>query len=494
MSEKIVLMPLLPSETSNALEKLGTFAHIDMALSEFRDIVLNQKVFKLMLNNNLFGIISVTKEPLAKIRIWLSEKESLKMWTEAIKITVSHTFKAPEVFKIKWQIVESNKEMIIAAKGCGFEKEGEHKHEGPNRQTMISFGLSRNGDSPKNSLSSKAETEIEALKKRLEAKNADLKITNETIADLLKKIASLEKDIREENAKRIQAENDLLLLKEKTTELEAIIKQQNQENVQEILSQLAKLEQNAAKPAQEKKEEIKNPATDQKADPAIEEKPEPAADPEAEEIKKVLMEKLGKTEIPPILTEIIIILKNRSEIKEPIGLPELQRSLNANKPQGIRYKYDEVDKAAETLKEIQIANTDRKDSIKIIWLIEDETKRNNEPIQEETKAISEIKTEKPPESVKKSEQPIKEDGNNKNPSKTQTLFWTIADALRQIAIKSNSFEIDDFKIKILTVVTSINEEELKKELKEFTGKGIIKRWSKTNFYTIFKKPLEDLYI
>ncbi len=213
MTKNIVLTPLLIAEIPYITKELQHLAHIGMTESEFRKIILEKKVFKATVDYTLFGVIAITAKPLAEITIWLSEKETKETWAEAIDKTVSRAFLAPEVYKIKWLIAESGKEMIAIAQECGFKEEGKFQDEGPNRESLISFGLSRNGNRPNpffKQISSAEETSF--IKDELEEKilflEAKLKETEELNE-------SLQKSLLEIDEKRRVTENELLLLKEK---------------------------------------------------------------------------------------------------------------------------------------------------------------------------------------------------------------------------------------------------------------------------------------
>lgn len=201
----ITLETLNTPEISLIMKELGAHARINLSEREFREIIAKKDVFKIMLNYAPFGIIAITPKPLAEITIWLSDRESKEKWIEAIKKTILKAFEKPEVFKIKWSVAESCKNMIEIAQSCSFEKESEQPNEGPNRETMITFGLSRNGNSPESSLHASPNAEQEKTILSLETKLKNAEELNQ----------SLQKSLLEADKKRRIAENNFLLLKEK---------------------------------------------------------------------------------------------------------------------------------------------------------------------------------------------------------------------------------------------------------------------------------------
>ncbi|MBU3924864.1 hypothetical protein KJ854_02930, partial [Patescibacteria group bacterium] len=212
MTKNIVLTPLLIAEIPYITKELQHLARIGMTESEFRKIILEKKVFKATVDYTPFGVIAITAKPLAEITIWLSEKETKETWTEAIDKTVSRAFLAPEVYKIKWLIAASGKEMIAIAQECGFKEEGKFQDEGPNREPLISFGLSRNGNQPNpffEQSSSAKETNL--IKGELEEKILFLETKLKKTEELNE---SLQKSLLEIDEKRRVTENNLLLLKE----------------------------------------------------------------------------------------------------------------------------------------------------------------------------------------------------------------------------------------------------------------------------------------
>lgn len=209
----MMLSPLLPAEISNMIEKLGIFAHLDMSYSEFKDIVQYQKVFKVMLNNSPFGVIAITKDSLAKVKIWLSEKESQESWNEAIGLAATQAFKEPSVYKIDWLISKHNKDLIECAINCGFNSAGDRLNEGPNRETVLLFSMPRNGNHPipeqrDNAQSEKIKSDNENLKKAKEDLQNRLRSAEESNK-------SLQTSLQQEKTDHVHTKSELLLLKEK---------------------------------------------------------------------------------------------------------------------------------------------------------------------------------------------------------------------------------------------------------------------------------------
>ncbi len=211
----VSIRALLPTEISNIIEKLEVFAHMNISYSEFRDMVLNQKVFKIMFDSDPFGVVAISKEPLPKIKVWLSDKESKEDWIKAIEKAANQAFIPREVNTLTWLIAKSQKEMISCASSCGFENIGDRHNEGPNGETMIAFELSKtsgNGNSAKLSLKPNLLTQEEKdIKDGLERRILSLK---KEVSEAEKSIESLQKSLLETDEKRRMAENDLLLLKE----------------------------------------------------------------------------------------------------------------------------------------------------------------------------------------------------------------------------------------------------------------------------------------
>lgn len=289
----VVLKTLTTPEISILLKELGNYASINLSEREFKAMIAREDTYKVMLNGASMGIVAITPDNLAKITVWLSDAEPKEKWIEAVKKIISKAFEKPGVFKIKWLIAESRKEMISVAQGCNFKDEGKLLNEGPNMETMIAFGLSGNGNSPKSFFVQSASSEktnlvddgLERKMLFLEAKLKEEKEMNERlrnslleaeernkknnipasaslrseaafkqavlrIEELEKENEDLQKTLLEVDKKRRIAENDFLLLKEKNeksgtgekaaanslqqenAELMAIIKQLEKQNTE----------------------------------------------------------------------------------------------------------------------------------------------------------------------------------------------------------------------------------------------------------------------
>lgn len=150
-NEGIVLGSLMPSEIPWIMKELETYAHIKISEREFKKMIAERNVFKITSDFSPIGIVAITPSTLPEISVWLSDLEPKEKWSRAIEKIISKAFEKPDVFKIKWLLTESLVEMIGAAANCGFIKEGELRSEGLNRETIFSFGLSRNGNSPETS-------------------------------------------------------------------------------------------------------------------------------------------------------------------------------------------------------------------------------------------------------------------------------------------------------------------------------------------------------
>lgn len=217
MKEAIILTPLTSPEVPAIIRDLCQPAHMNLTEGEIRKSIIEKRVYKATKGQIPFGVVTLTIKPLTEMAVWLSEKESRETWAEAIKKAILRAFSAPEVYRVKWSIPASCKNMLIVAEGCGFKNQGELLEEGPNRESLIVFGLSRNGNLPNDSLQSNFSIEKEKLiKDGLERKILSLETELSTAKQEIK---NRENWLSEENTKRIQAENKLLLL-------EAILKEQ----------------------------------------------------------------------------------------------------------------------------------------------------------------------------------------------------------------------------------------------------------------------------
>lgn len=213
MNKPVVITPLFSAEVSGIIQKLWQIAHMNITEGELKKKIIEAKVYKATIDFQPVGIIILTAKPLTEMTVYLSDAGSKEKWTEAIDKAASLAFLAPEVYKIKWLMAESCKEMAVAAQECGFREEGKFQDEGPNREPLISFGLSRNGNQPNASFKQNSSTEeISLIKGELEQRILFLEAKLKEAENLSK---NLQKSLDETDEKRRANEKELLLLKEK---------------------------------------------------------------------------------------------------------------------------------------------------------------------------------------------------------------------------------------------------------------------------------------
>ncbi|MBU4338234.1 hypothetical protein KKB43_05140 [Patescibacteria group bacterium] len=213
INKPIVITPLLSAEVSGIIQKLWQFAHMNITEGELKKKIIEAKVYKATMDFQPVGIIILTAKPLTEMTVYLNDAALKEKWAETIKKASSMAFLAPDVYKIKWLIAESGKEMIAIAQECGFKKEGKLQEEGPNREPLISFGLSRNGNQPKPFFEQNASAkETSFIKGELEEKILFLETKLKKTEELNE---SLQKSLLETDEKRRVTENELLFLKEK---------------------------------------------------------------------------------------------------------------------------------------------------------------------------------------------------------------------------------------------------------------------------------------
>lgn len=220
MAKTVVLTPLSSAEAPSIIRDLWQLAHMNTTEGELKRIIIERKVFKATIDQIPFGVITLTPKPLTEMTVWLSEKETRETWAEAIKKAILQAFSAPEVYRVKLSIPASCKDMLIVAEGCGFENQVELLEEGPNREPLIAFGLSRDGSSSNDSLQSSLSIEKQKLiKDGLERKilslEAELNTANQKIKKLESEIESLKKEFAalSKNDKSELGKNEEIILK-----------------------------------------------------------------------------------------------------------------------------------------------------------------------------------------------------------------------------------------------------------------------------------------
>lgn len=184
-AEKIKTIGAIVIREENRLNETGTYYLAFTEETTHEQIVESLKVL---------SVFALMNKSLTKISIILPKQEPLENLEKLTAFLSDSRFK-PEGVSLK---ALKNSDGFKDAWICSSSTNGRGVDS-----ALLGLMPAENQEKEKTITVLKAE--IKTLKKELEAKNTDLKITDETITALNKKIAGLEKDIREENERLIKA-------------------------------------------------------------------------------------------------------------------------------------------------------------------------------------------------------------------------------------------------------------------------------------------------
>lgn len=283
---EITLSILQLKEVSTIIEKLNKLARLNMTEGELRKMLLdaNIRTYKIVRDYGVIGVLKYDKNNPSEMNIWINDDQAEKVIVQSVKLAIDHIFKDDLKTKIRWQVMEqsTNKDLVKAAKECGFEEEGRALGESSSGDAILKLAILKKNiekQAPNaitgNNITKTSIDDSKKIQQTVQELKSDLAKTAkglETEKELNKKlqtalddaeknirvlegqIVNLKKDVEKEKLSiSNDSSNAIGELKQKNIELEALLIQIKNENTKlaesiaskerQIINQIAMIEE-----------------------------------------------------------------------------------------------------------------------------------------------------------------------------------------------------------------------------------------------------------